>query len=228
MSLNPNPDFPSGIERNTLKDQAINLLRDLIIGGQIAPGTKITERDVAARLGISRMPARDALMALEKEGLLVSRLNARYVIELNEQEIRQLYMIRLVLEKLAVEQAIINATPSSDETLEAIMSEMRQAITQAEIPRYTSADLELHRTLWEQARNPYLLKMLVSMIGPIFMFISAQSRIIEDWQTSLALHQELVAAICARNQTVAVSSIEKHINHSLALALKPIRQDLSE
>lgn len=228
MSLISDPFSSIEIERNTLKDQAINLLRDLIIGGHIAPGAKITERDVAARLGVSRMPARDALMVLEKEGLIVSRLNARYVIELNEQEIRHLYMIRLALEKLAVEQAIVNSTPDSDTTIKAIIEQMRQAITQGEISRYTSADLELHRTLWEQAGNPYLLKMLNSMIGPIFMFISTQSRIVEDWQTSLALHEELVTAICDRNQVSAANSIEKHINHSLALALKAFQSDQRE
>ena len=89
--------------RVSLKDQAADILRDQIISGEISPGSKLVEREVAELLGISRAPARDALMQLEKEGLVVSQLDARYVIELTERDIRELHAIRLVLERLAVD-----------------------------------------------------------------------------------------------------------------------------
>src|SRR4026209_1682281 len=96
-------------ERASLKNQAAELLRGMIVGGKLASGSKVTERDVATWLNVSRMPARDALMDLERQGLIVTRPGGRYVIELSEQDIRHLYQLRASLEKLAFELAVGNA-----------------------------------------------------------------------------------------------------------------------
>ena len=69
------------IDHSSLKEQTTDLLRDLIVSGRIPAGAKITERDVAAMLNISRMPARDALMELERQGLVISKPGGRYVIQ---------------------------------------------------------------------------------------------------------------------------------------------------
>ena len=66
-------DVPFRLERNLLKDRAMDLLRDHIVSGRIPAGAKVVERDVAQLLGISRAPVRDALIQLETEGLVVSK-----------------------------------------------------------------------------------------------------------------------------------------------------------
>jgi len=116
------------LDRNSLKDQSTELLRTYIIGGRIPPGTKLAERELADLLGVSRMPARDALMDLEREGLVVSRPNGRYVIELHSQDIEQLFEIRLVLERLAVSAAAANHSEQNDAALRANLAEMAAAI----------------------------------------------------------------------------------------------------
>ena len=207
------------VNRSNLKEQATDLLREMIVSGNIAPGTKITERDVADWLKVSRMPARDALMDLERQGLIVSRPGGRYVIELSEQDVHHLYYLRTVLEKATVELAIANSSPVNQAVLEAKLAEIRQAITIGDMDAYTVSDLEFHKLIWEQAGNPYLLDMLNSMIGPIFMFIASQAQIVEDWQESLYLHEQLVETIHNGDVPAAIQSIEAHIQHSLTLAL---------
>ena len=207
------------IERNSLKGQATNILRDLIVSGQIAPGSKITERDIAELLQISRMPARDALMALESQGLVVNKPGGRYVIELGEAEIRQLYQLRLALEKLAVELAIQNHSAAQGAVLAARLDEMRQAISRGDTARYSASDLEMHEWIWQQSGNSYLVNVLHGMIGPIFMFIASQARLAEDWQEALRLHEQLAGALAHQDLSAALNSIEAHLNHSLALAL---------
>jgi DNA-binding GntR family transcriptional regulator len=218
-SMDENAFLQAHVERASLKDQVVSVLREMIVNGKIASGSKVTERDVAERLNISRMPARDALMELERQGLIVTKPGGRYVIELNEQDIRHLYQLRVALEKLAVELAIGNASPEKQHTLEEKLAEMRQAIAMGDSVTYTASDLQLHEFIWEQADNPYLLDMLHAMIGPIFMFIASQSRMIEDWQESLQLHEQLVERIGSKDTLAAVQSIEAHIRHSLDLAL---------
>lgn len=207
------------MERTSLKEQAAGALRELIVSGKIASGSKVTERDVAEWLNISRMPARDALMELERQGLIISKPGGRFVIELQEADIRHLYQLRISLEKLAVELAISHTNPERQAALEAKLGEMRHAIQSGDTETYTASDLELHEMIWEQAGNPYLLDVLHSMIGPIFMFIHSQARVIEDWQESLRLHEHLVAMIGVKDAGATVQSIEAHVRHSFDMAL---------
>jgi DNA-binding GntR family transcriptional regulator len=212
--------FPEAhVERLSLKDQAADVLREMIVSGKIASGSKVTERDVAEWLKISRMPARDALMELEREGLIITKPGGRYVIKLGEKDILQLYQLRTALEKLAIELAIGNSSVVNQNALEAKLVEMRNAIKVGDTAAYTASDLELHELLWQQADNPYLLDMLHSMIGPIFMLIASQARMIEDWQKSLLLHEQLLETIRNKDIQAALNSIEAHLQHSQTLAL---------
>ncbi|MBT4502566.1 MAG: GntR family transcriptional regulator, partial [Gemmatimonadetes bacterium] len=87
-------DVDMSLERSLLKDRAADTLRTYISSGEIPEGTKLTERDVSELLGISRSPARDALMVLETEGLVVFRSTGRFVIELTEKDVRDIHMLR--------------------------------------------------------------------------------------------------------------------------------------
>ena len=208
------------LDRSSLKDQSTELLRRQIITGRIPPGTKLVERELADLLGISRMPARDALMALEREGLVVSKPNGRYVIELDKEAVQQLFQVRLVLERLAVARAAQNRSPEHCAALQANLQRMREAIAQNERDAYVQSDLEAHQLIWQQAGNPYLLKMLNSIVGPIFMFISIHTEFQPDWQETLQLHEELAAAICAGDPEQAVRSIEAQLANSVQLSLR--------
>ena len=218
--LNKSDNRALRLDRNSLKDQSTELLRSYIISGRIPPGTKLAERELADLLGVSRMPARDALMDLEREGLVVSRPNGRYVIELHSQDIAQLFEIRLVLERLAVSAAAANHSPQNCAALRANLAEMAAAIAANDRDGYVRADLEAHQLIWHQANNPYLLKMLNSIVGPIFMFIFSQADFHTTWRETLQLHQELADAICAGDAAQAVRSIEAQMQESVDLSYR--------
>jgi DNA-binding GntR family transcriptional regulator len=208
------------LDRNSLKEQSTELLRSYIISGRIPPGTKLAERELADLLGVSRMPARDALMDLEREGLVVSRPNGRYVIELHSKDVAQLFEMRLVLERLAVSAAAANHSEQNCAALRANLAEMAAAITRNDRDGYVRADLEAHQLIWHQAHNPYLLKMLNSIVGPIFMFISSQPDFQTNWQETEQMHQELADAICAGDASQAVRSIEAQMQNSVELSYR--------
>ena len=208
------------LNRTSLKEQTTRLLRDLIVKGRIAAGSKITERDVAELLATSRMPARDALLELERQGLVISKPGGRYVIQLGEEEVRHLYQIRLALEQLAVELAAQRITPAGKDALQRQLDAMGAAIAANDREGYVASDLEMHALIWQQADNPYLLDMLHSMIGPIFMFISTQTKVQENWRETLELHAALCRAICAWDTAGALQGIEAHTRRSLALAVE--------
>jgi DNA-binding FadR family transcriptional regulator len=80
------------------------------------------------------------------------------------------------------------------------------------------SDLEAHQLIWQQANNPYLLKMLNSITGPIFLFISSHTEFQRNWEQTLQLHRELTDFICCGNAPAAVQSIETQLGNSLELS----------
>lgn len=206
------------LQRLSLKDQAADILRDQIISGQIPTGTKLVEREVADLLEISRAPARDALMQLEKEGLVVSKSDARYVIELTERDIRELHAVRLVLERLAVELATRNTNPHNRTAQLATLKLMEDAITHRDRAAFARADVEGHALIWEQANNIHLKNTLHSMIGPIFMFM-ANAAEFYNWEETYELHRDLVECINSGDFEAAQASIERHLENSCRRAV---------
>jgi DNA-binding GntR family transcriptional regulator len=154
--LNADDEPPQQLARHFLKDQTTDLLRDHIVSGRIPPGTKLVEREVAAQLGVSRAPVREALTELEKEGLIVSRSGGRYVIKLTQEDVRELYQVRFVLEKLAVELAVRNNTPDNCARLDRALEAMREAVAERDRATHVKADVEMHWLVWRQAGNQHL------------------------------------------------------------------------
>ena len=210
------------LERNLLKQRATDVLREHLINGRIHPGSKLIERELAEVLGVSRMPVHDALVQLEKEGLIVNQAGARTVIELGERDIRELYEVRLTLERLAVELAARAATERDVETLTASMEAMRSAAERHDSPAYIEQDVAMHRLIWQQCGNRALRRTLEGMIGPVFMFVAINAHHF-DWGEALRLHEELVRCIAARDAASAGTSIERHLDAALQRSLEASR-----
>jgi DNA-binding GntR family transcriptional regulator len=216
LSLNTNDNKSQRItlERTYLKDQVTDLLRDYLIGGRIAPGTKLVERDIAEQLGISRAPVRDALMELEKEGLVISKPNGRYVIEPTGQDVKELYQVRLVLEKLAIELSIQNRTGENCAALSAKLAEMKEAVIKNDRLTFARSDMELHDLIWQQSGNRHLWETLSTMSGVIFLF-AANNADYYDWDEAYQLHEDLVRDINSGDVEVAFKSLERHVEKTI-------------
>jgi DNA-binding GntR family transcriptional regulator len=212
------------IERGLLKTQAVDRLRDAITSGRILPGTKLVEREVATLLGISRMPVHEALAELEKEGLVVSRPDARYVIELTKKDILQLYEVRLALERLAVTLAAKNTCPENQAALAALLDDMRRAVDAGDRATYSRTDVETHRLIWQFSDNQHLSRTLNAIIGPVFMFIATNAESF-DWRETLRLHEELVGFVNAGDTSGAARSIERHLDNALHRSLRAFARE---
>lgn len=212
------------LDRTTLKAQTAILLRHSIISGKIKPGSKLVEREVAESFGISRAPARDALMQLEKEGLVISKPDARYVIELTEQDIVELHQVRLALETLAVRLAASNTNESNQAAQLKTLQQMEDAVERNDGNDFAVADLDGHELIWKQANNYHLEHQLRTMIGPMFMFM-ANATEYYNWQETLELHREMVFCVNSGDQDAAADSIRRHLDNSRERALGSWRSE---
>ncbi len=206
------------LRRVNLREQATKVLRDFIISGRIPPGSKIVEREVAALLGISRAPARDALMDLEKEGLIISQLDARYVIDPNEQDIEELHQVRSLLERFAVELAAHNTSEENQIALNDALTQMEDAVSKRDYAEFTKSDVQTHELIWMQSENIHLQRALHSILGPMFVCISRNAENF-DWDDTLHLHRDLIECINRGDAPGALESLERHIESSLTRSL---------
>jgi DNA-binding GntR family transcriptional regulator len=214
---------------NMIKDQAADLLRQYIIIGKIPGGCKVTEREIAGVLGIGRMPARDALMSLEHEGLVVSRSDGRYVVDLKEKDVRDIYTIRRLLEKSAVELAAQNTNPANQAKLNLRLHAILQACEARDSNLTTPADLALHEEIWRQSNNDYLVRLLESLRGVIYVIVMQGSSYgTRNWEGLYQSHFELVSLINQGDWQAAGKHITETLERSFAWNLQVLSLMKSE
>lgn len=212
------------LDRSLLKDQAIDTLRTAISNGRIPEGTRLTEREVSHMLGISRMPAREALQALEAEGLIVRRANGRYVIELDEEAVRSLHEVRWTLERLAAERAAMNRCPAHCVELYARLHDLEAAIAAGDPARCTRCDLAIHRALWRQAANPYLLSILESLLGVIYVLAErVKTYDCGEPEAYLVQHRTLIGLVEAGDAAGAGAAMAAQLRGALEASLRTFR-----
>jgi DNA-binding GntR family transcriptional regulator len=223
LSQLPKLQNTTKLDRNFLKDMAAEVLRDRISSGIVPEGTKITEREVSQMLGISRMPARDALMILEAEGLVEYRSDGRYVIELTERDVRSIHQVRGALEKLAAELAAANINEEGCAVLRAKLHDLEEAVAAGDSSLCTKRDMAIHRAIWHLAGSSHLLRVLDSLVGVIFV-LAARVRLYSerDPQELFDEHRELADLIMAGDGAGAAQAIEVQLRRAMVQSLRKI------
>lgn len=198
------------LQRLSLKDQVVDVLRERILCGELAPGTRLVERDLAALLDVSRVPIRDALLFLEAEGLVVSDQRGRSVIALTPQLLADLYPVRAALEEMAVELCARHCQPADIQQLRRHLDAMREAVAAGDPLEISQSDVALHRALWLFSGNAQLTRVMQTLVGPIFMFAAVHARAFA-WEDALQLHADLIDCIERGDADAARESMRRHL-----------------
>ncbi len=148
------------VDRSLLSDQVYTRIRGQILDRDLSPGARIVESELARQLGVSQAPVRDALRRLAHEGLVEQfARRGTFVTEVSEDEARQTYAVRAVLEELAAHQFIASAPSGAVDELERFLGEMRAAAAEDDVVALVHADVAFHRTIWESSGNVLLPRM---------------------------------------------------------------------
>lgn len=177
MSLNPSPKTEFSWlsaqpgQQATIVEQATQLIRELIISGQLSSGERIVESKIAREWGVGQPTVREALKILENEGLVTYSPNRGCsVTELSVKQIEQITRLRSSLEMFAIELAVENRANWNPQILLDSIKEMKDAAEKKDANHYYESDLRFHQKLWSLAENPYLTKALTSVVLPLFSF----------------------------------------------------------
>lgn len=154
-------EYNSKIERPSIRDEVYKSLLDWITEGVLGPGEKIVDKEVAANLGVSRTPVREAIRRLEDKDLVESSANRwTRVTQISSKEPEMIYPIIWTLEQLAVTSAAGNIRITDLKKMEQANSRLKEAIERNDPVAAYRADSELHDVIIERSLNPLLIKIL--------------------------------------------------------------------
>ena len=199
----------------SLMETAVESIRAAIISGQLPLGSKLSEQRLADTFGISRSPVRDALAALQSEGLVnISPKRGSFVFTPDLKEVDDLCEHRSILEIASVRRALTENKAPLIKGMSAAVSKMQVAITKANTDGYTKADMAFHNTLIQCGGNRSIAATYQRTIGPLMALrahlFSAQDNTIDR---SMAEHSALLTA-CENEDMPAVEAIiEEHSRH---------------
>lgn len=139
----------------TLRDWVFECLRTSIVSGDLAPGQRIVEADLAKQLEVSKSPVREAILQLKQDGLVIDAPKGRGVVvaPLKANDVREIYAIREALEALAVRTIAANPTPERLAPLQAILTRMSEALATGNHQQQFELDVEFHGALCTAAGN---------------------------------------------------------------------------
>jgi DNA-binding GntR family transcriptional regulator len=187
-------------------------IEQLILSGQIEPGERLNEQALAARLGVSRGPVREAVRGLERSGLVVAVVNqGSYVRKISVEEALQVFDIRVALTGHAAASVAARATPELLMPLERIMQDLKAAEQADDAAAYYALNLEFHAALFEAAANPRAAQLYGALGKELHLFRRRALLQPENMRQSNVEHAAILQALRDGNSAAARTAGERHI-----------------
>lgn len=212
----------------TLSDQVADQLRQAILLGQLKPGQRIVEQEIAEALALSRGPVRDALRILQNERLVVlNPYRGASVAKLTLEDAEEINSLREALELLALQHAIKVASDAQIGQLNAVVDRMiglldREAKAHAEL---IDTDLEFHYTLCRISGHSRVLSAWSALRGQVSLLMLSH-RVLQGLDMSevaVGWHGLLVEALLRRDAEAAEATLRKHLARSFEATVEAIR-----
>ncbi|WP_265520445.1 GntR family transcriptional regulator [Oerskovia flava] len=211
--------LPDAAPRSSLREVAYETLKARIIGLDLAPGQRLVERDIAAELGVSRVPLREALQMLEREGLVITvPRQGALVAPFTRDDVVHLFEVRESVEVLAARLAALRRTDADVAEMRELVTEARTALDAGDEARTAAANAAFHEAIVRTCGNP----LLQSMIAPLgarvrWLFHLTKQR---DTRAQCEEHAEMLDAIEAGDADLTTRLARQHVTSGLEPTLE--------
>jgi DNA-binding GntR family transcriptional regulator len=163
--------FPQ-LEPVSLAEGVVTALKDAFFSGKLKPGAAIVERQIAKQMNVGTPAVREALISLKHEGFVRRVKNkGTFITAFDVDEVRQLYMLRVELETLALQWARPLVTKSDLDHLESLVDLVVKAGERENRREFLECDFEFHRYCWKLSGNSFLSETLERLMAPLFTFV---------------------------------------------------------
>jgi DNA-binding GntR family transcriptional regulator len=191
--------------------QAINILREQLLTGVLAPGSKLTEMELSSELEIARATVRQALHHLAQEGLIVLIPYTGWrVIDLTSVDAWELYTLRAAIESLAAKLTATNLSDLGRHKLQSIMAQLAKAAAFGSLPDAVDADFALHQAIVALSGHRRLVEQYRIVSQQVRMFIASSDALLISGEALVDQHQPIVDAILAGDRERAALLSEQH------------------
>jgi DNA-binding GntR family transcriptional regulator len=212
---------PQQIQMSTRSAAVADELRRLIRAGELAPGARLRQVDIAQRFGVSTTPVREAFTALAQEGLLIQDAHRGVVVFVpTREDLQENYEIRIPLEALATELAAKSITPQELAELDEMLDEMRKALRSGDLARYgLELNPALHFAIYAAARRPRLFEIIEQLREACAAYMQVlvaheQRHPPEYVRKAHREHEDIVEALKAGAAKRAAKAMAQHLQHS--------------
>jgi DNA-binding GntR family transcriptional regulator len=212
-------------DQNSGQDIYTQIIHDIRLGN-LLPGDRLTETDLAERFKISRTPVREAIRRLEAHGLVVHipRLGAT-IRTLDRSEVSELYEMRAVLESTAARLAARAASPPELAEIIALQNDM---LDTSDTDTLYHLNQLFHAAILDAARNRFLVNAVQSVQKTLLILGRSTMEQLNRVETALDEHQVIIDAMVARDEEAAENAMRGHIQAAHAARLAQKRFDRSD
>ncbi len=199
-----------------LRDVVFNTLRQAILRGELKPGERLMEIQLANKLGVSRTPIREAIRKLELEGLvlMIPRKGAE-VAEITEKNLRDVLEVREALEILAVQLACDRMTKEQIVELRVAAKEFEDVLKSDDITMIAEADVKFHDIVYDATCNQRLVQLLNNLREQMYRYRVEYLKKSEVRSKVAAEHQDLIHFIESKDGDAASKNICEHIENQV-------------
>ena len=208
-----------------LRDVVFNTLRQAILKGELEPGERLMEIQLADRLGVSRTPIREAIRKLELEGLviMIPRKGAE-VADITEKSLRDVLEVRKALEELAVQLACEKITQEELEELEKAGENFKKVLKRSkDITEVAEADVRFHDVIYMATDNQKLIHLLNKLREQMYRYRVEYLKNPDVHEQLTQEHEEIVYHIKRREKVEATAVTCQHIDNQVSAVTDKIR-----
>ncbi|OJY63592.1 MAG: GntR family transcriptional regulator [Sphingobium sp. 66-54] len=197
---------------------AYQLILAQMENGMLRPGSRLREAELAAQLGLSRTPVREALKQLETEGLVAHQAHLGAVVsQLDYTAVTELYFMRELLEGAAARLAAIHATPTEIEVLHEMIATDRTLYDQPQ--ELVKRNKLFHQQIYNASRNRFLIRSLANMRTTLMLMAGVTLSVADRGSVSIDEHEATLKAIAARDPDAAEAAARTHIRRAFKVRL---------
>lgn len=210
-----------------LRDVVFNTLRQAILNGELEPGERLMEIQLAERLGVSRTPVREAIRKLELEGLveMIPRKGAE-VAKITEKNLKDVLEVRRALEELAVEIACEKMTDEMLEELKKTLKDFVNSTKGKDLKAIAEADVKFHDVIYFSTDNQRLIQILNNLREQMYRYRIEYIKDYSQHARLIAEHEEIIASIENRDKARGTKAIQSHIDNQEEKVMQVIREQI--
>ncbi|MFK5954229.1 MAG: GntR family transcriptional regulator [Desulfobacterium sp.] len=220
------------MNKKDLPNEIYSLLRSRILGFKILPGVKISDKDIAKELGVSRTPVREALIRLTGHGLVQSLHNKGFTVrEFSAKDVQDIYILREALELLALKLTIQGLNDEKIQAFKTLLGGYPALIASRNRNEFNKADENFHKLIAEFSENLPLKMQMNSLQDQLAILRRYAHLLSEDWretyeEETYQQHQTIFEHIINNELTKAKQAMSRHIKASMNSVVAVLKENL--